>query len=277
MSLFGRVAQARFSLAQFRVRFAAWRAFLRGRRTYQLLSEGELKATRKADTVFIFGSGGSLNDITPDEWQRFAQADTLGFNWFVHQRFVRCDYHLVREICSTDLDTKTWQREIRQYFDLIASNPLYARTVFLVQTGFRATNGNRALGLRLLPAAARVFLWRSRRDLADPTRSFADGLTHGHSTLQECVNFAYLMGWRRIVLVGVDLYDRQYFWMPPGAPLWSDSTTAEAHRTAKGLIEALGRWRQQFGREGVELFVYNPRSLLTAVLPVWSRSHAAAS
>jgi hypothetical protein len=273
-----RIAQAHFSTQQFRVRFAAWCAFLRNRGAYRVLSEVELKATRKRDTVFIFGSGGSLNEITPDEWQQIAEGDTLGFNWFVHQRFVRCDYHLVREICSTDLDRTTWQPEIRQYFELIAANPLYAHTVFLVQTGFRATNGNRAIGLRLLPPAARVFLWRSRRDLAEPTRSLAEGLTHAHSTLQECVNFAYLMGWRRIVLVGVDLYDRQYFWMPPGAPLWSDATTAEVHRTAAGLIESLGRWRRQFEREGVELFVYNPRSLLAAVLPVWSRSsHAAAS
>ena len=41
--------------------------------------------------MFIFGSGASLNAITPTEWTEIERHDTLGFNWFVRQSFVRCD------------------------------------------------------------------------------------------------------------------------------------------------------------------------------------------
>jgi hypothetical protein len=274
----GRVQRLKTDLMHFPVRFGAWRAFQTHRHEYHILLEPNLRATRKSDTVFIFGSGSSLNDIDAREWQAIGRHDTIGFNWFVHERFVRCDYHLVREIGSSDLDETVWRPQLAQYSDLIRRNPHFANTVFLVQTGFRATNGNRAIGLRLLPAGARVFLWRSRRERTEPTRSLTDGLAHAHGTLAECVNFAYLLGWRRIVLAGVDLYDRRYFWLPPDQPVAGDTCTAAEHRTARsGLIDLLGRWRGDFLREGVELFVYNPRSLLAESLPVWPRVEAAAS
>ena len=74
-------------------------------RAYRALTEEELRRTRKSDTVFIFGSGYSLNDIPPEQWREIERHDTLGFNWFVHQRFVRCDYQLIREICTTERDS----------------------------------------------------------------------------------------------------------------------------------------------------------------------------
>ena len=55
----------------------------RGRRRYRELSESELRATRTSDTVFIFGSGASLKDLTVDEWSAIAaEANTISFREF---------------------------------------------------------------------------------------------------------------------------------------------------------------------------------------------------
>jgi hypothetical protein len=257
------------------VRMQPWLRFLVAKRAYRLLTEEELRTTRRSDTVFVFGSGASLNEITPIEWRRFEEHDTLGFNWFVHQRFVRCDYHLIRGIPDDDLDRSVWRSQLAEYFDLLRSNPYFTDTVFLVQSGFRAINGNRAIGYRYLSTTNDVFLWRTNtaRDL--PSESFAAGLVHRHSTLEECVNLAYLTGWRRIVLVGVDLYDRRYFWLPPDEARSVDerrgaSATATHDRATSGMVEAMKAWGDWLGRRGVELSVYNPRSLLAARLPVYS-------
>jgi hypothetical protein len=267
-----RLKHARAAIQYFPVRLRAWLAFKRRVASYQCLTEERLRATRKSDTVFIFGSGASLNDISPAEWTSIAAHDTMGFNWFVRQRFVRCDYHLVREMGSDDLDPASWRPVLEEYFDLARHNPHYADTVFLVQTGFRATNGNRAIGLGLLPAESAVFLWHSRRGRREPTTRLSDGLAHVHATLEDCVNFAFLMGWRAIVLTGIDLYDRRYFWLGPDEPIRGDVTTAGLHNTAKTeMIDLLGDWRERFLRSGVELSVYNPRSLLARRLPVWQR------
>jgi hypothetical protein len=250
-------------------RLAAWAMFRRGISRYQVLDEAAVVATRKSDTVFVFGSGASLNDISPAGWRAMEAHDTIGFNWFVHQKFLRCDYHLLREVGPTDLDPAARPR-LREYCDLIRTNPNYASTVLLVQTGFRATNGHLAIGLGLLPPDRRIFLWRSLRDRTEPSRSLTEGLAHQYGTLEECVNFAALMGWTTIVIAGVDLYDRRYFWLGTDEPVYGDTTTAGLHNLASsGLVSRLGKWRADFAARGIDMFVHNPNSLLAQTVPVW--------
>jgi hypothetical protein len=262
-------------LQRVRVRLPAWLRFLAARRAYRFVGPDELAARRRSDTVFVFGSGASLNDIPLDEWRAIAAHDTFGFNWFVHERFVRCDFHLIRGIPDTDVDPRVWRPQLAEYFRLVATNPCFAGTAFLVQGGFRAINGNRALGYRLLPRDRPVLRWRSRRSPLDapPSRSFGEGLVHGHSTLQDAVNAAYLLGWRKIVLAGVDLYDRRYFWLPPDETRSLDvargADAGSTHsRATTGMVATLGRWGEWLAAEGVALEVLNPQSLLAEVLPV---------
>jgi len=256
-----------------RIQALPWLRSRRSRRLYRLLDEGQLRERRRSDTVYVFGSGASLNDLSPGDWEAIAARDTFGFNWFVHQSFVRCDFHLIRGIPDTDFDARIWKPQLREYFRLIRTNRCFADTVFCVQAGFRATNGNRAIGSRLLPEGSAIFLWRTRTGGSDPGRSFAEGLTHAHSTLTEVVNLAALAGWRRIVLAGVDLYDRNYFWLPPGETRSVDvrrsAAAGDPHvQAATGLGDLLEAWGREFAREGVSLEVLNPQSLLAGRLPV---------
>jgi hypothetical protein len=277
-----RASELREAIRLLPLRIGPWLRFQARKNAYRLLDEDELRATRRSDTVFVFGSGASLNDVEEDEWAHIEQHDTLGFNWWVHQRFVRADYHLIRGIPDTDLDPSVWRPQLAQYFGLIRSNPLFDETIFLVHSGFRAINGNRAIGLGHLPEGRRVFLWRTRIAFGSPSRSFAEGLVHGSSTLQEAINFSYLLGWKRIVLAGVDLYDRRYFWLPMGETRSvderRDATAVDPHvQAATGLIATLGAWREWLLAEGVELEVYNPRSLLAGTLPVYRHGSARAN
>jgi hypothetical protein len=263
------------ALRLFPYRIGPWLRFELNRGRYRLLDEAEVRLSRRSDTVFIFGSGWSLTELGTQDWKAIAEHDTLGFNWFVNQRFVRCDFHLIRGIPDSDLTRSVWRRQLAQYFTAIGSNPHFSDTVFLVQTGFRALNGNRAIGLRLLPERNPVFLWRTNMRDELPSRTFADGLVHGHSTLNECINFAFLAGWKRVVLAGVDLYDRRYFWLDPeetrSVDLGRGANAEDPHdRAGAGIVEALGIWARWLAGEGVELSVLNPRSLLAAELPVYA-------
>lgn len=241
--------------------------------SHRALTEEELLATRWSDTVYIFGSGASLNEIPAEEFAAFERAQTMGFNWFVHSTFVRVDFHLLREVAEYDWHPLRWRRELSHYGALVRGNPCYAETIFLVQGGFRALNGNRVLARRDLGRGRRVFRWTTATGRERLGTSFADGLSHAGGTLDECVNAAVLMGFRRIVLVGVDLYDRRYFWLGAEETLPSDrnrgATFAMAHATvSERTIERYGRWHAELAGRGVSLEVYNPRSLLAAVLPV---------
>jgi hypothetical protein len=243
---------------------AAWVRDAGGRRRYRELSERELIATRRSDTAFIFGSGYSLNAITPDQWRAISRCAVLSFREFPRQSFVRADYHLTGEVDFLD-----------EYAMRLRENALYRDAVFVVQEGWRAFNGNNLVGRHLLPDGARVFRYRrtARGRMADPSRTFADGLVHGFGSVFPVTNLAYLMGFRRIVLAGIDLNDKRYFWLAsdelrayekPGLAVDSVFTGAD------DIVALMGRWRALFESEGVSLLVFNPRSRLAGALPVFA-------
>lgn len=238
----------------------------RGRRTYRTLSEPELLATRTSDTAFVFGSGRSLVEITKDEWARMAEDDTISLREFPRQRWVRADYHLTSEVDFVD-----------EYAERLRSNPCYAETIFVVQEGLRAECGNELVGRGLFPPGARLFRYRRRRSrTAYPSRRFTDGLVHGSSTIFDATNFAYLMGYRRIVLVGVDLYNKEYFWLGPGETRTYEHGGADARNVFVGadpIVSLMSAWRDALEEDGVELSTYNPRSLLAGRIPTfeWDR------
>ena len=246
---------------------------------YTSLNDDQIRATRKSDTVFLFGSGYSVNHITPAEWSEISKHDTLSFNWFIHQNFVRIDYHLIREICHGDLDPSIWKPKIHEYARLLCQNPYYKDCIYLIQKGWKAINGNRMLGMKLLPKDTPVFRYfnRARGIYEPPSESFSKGIVHGAGTLIDCVNFAYIMGWKHIVLVGLDLYDRRYFWLQQDETRDADTlrgaTHQDQHNMANSLIPYLKDWRAHFQTEKKEIFVFNPKSLLAQVLPVFSISN----
>lgn len=248
------------------------------RRQLALLDEEGLKKTVRSDTAFVFGSGASLRDLTPAEWAHIGRHDTIGFNYFIRQRFVRLDFHIVGEVATGD-DTRReiWEPAVRQYAEIIESNPFCRDTIVGLQQGWRAHQSNRLIALGLVPPSRRVFRYRriGRGVLRRPSPSLVAGLVHGAGSVCGAVNLAYAMGFRRIVLTGIDLYDSRYFWLNSDeargdlVELGRPDPSAR-HPTASSLIRYLGAWRAQMQREGVELTVYNPRSLLTETLPVYA-------
>lgn len=242
---------------------------------YNRLTVADLMVKRRAKTVFVFGSGASLNAIPPAEWARMEAFDTFGFSWFVYQRFVRMDFALLREL-AIHPDARIVRTLAAHYGEVFSANRRFQDTVLLVQGGWRAIAGNYVLGLRSLRPGAPVFRFDTAgRGCLPPSESLDTGLVHGPGTLTDAINAAYLLGWERIVLVGVDLYDRRYFWLPPDVgDVLSENvrggTVSDEHNTVRnGIIALLGDWRSIMGAKGVSLEVYNPRSLLAEVLPVF--------
>jgi hypothetical protein len=238
------------------------------RRTYRHLAEHELLARRRSDTAFVFGSGRSLASLADDEWHRIEEHDTVGFSEFQRQRKVRVDFHIVGEVYDVD-----------EYAALFREHPGYADTVYVLQEGLLAARSNELVARRLLPPSAAVFRYRrtSRGVFAPPSRRFADGLVHAFNSSIGATNFALLLGHRRIVVTGVDLFNREYFWLEPGQARPNEESDEAARlefRGADAVVDTFGRWRELLEPEGVELLVYSPESRLADVLPVFSWERA---
>ena len=272
-----RVQPWRWSRVQYH-RAGPWLADRRRRARLRTLDTEALQSLRRSDVAFVFGSGGSLRDITRAEWSHIASHGTIGFNYFMRQRFVRVDFHLVAEIATGDeMDRRRWEPAVREYATLIADNPHYRSTVLGLQEGWPAWSANRLVALGLIPEDRAVFRYRrvARGTMRRPTKSLSEGLVHGAGTVVGCVNLAYVLGFRRIVLTGVDLYDSRYFWLEPEETRGDlvqihGQTHLQRHPTADALVPYLGQWRHMLEEEGIDLTVYNRRSLLAEVMPVYS-------
>jgi hypothetical protein len=231
-------------------------------------------ASRRSDRIFIFGSGASLNDITPEQWTHIAEHNTFGFSLFVYQEFVRTDYHLLRELyIGKEFDRDFWLPYSQEFVDYLDSNPHFDDTILLVQSGWRSMTVNRIIALGLLKKSRKLLRFKTKvRDAnALPSFNFEDGIVHGAGTLTDAVNLAALGGWKHLILTGVDLYDGRYFWEAAHANAEDFGRDPnQVHNTVNnGIIDSMARWRDALAEQGIKLWVYNPRSLLTRVLPVY--------
>ena len=109
---------------------------------------------------------------------------------------------------------------------------------------------------------------RTARVLSESLRR---GLVHGWNSSIDAANLAVVMGFRQIVLVGVDLYDHGYFWLADGARRANvTGAVGSPFPTAAPVVDLFRRWRELLEPDGVRLMVQNPRSLLAGVLETFS-------
>jgi hypothetical protein len=243
-----------------------WFADRKARRFYKTLTEADLYSARKSETVFICGTGLSIASITPDEWRNMEKYDVLSFRCFPKQTFVKVDFHVTGEIDDVD-----------EYANDINKNCLYNQTLFLVQEGLRAHMGNRLIGRKKLRTTAPLFRFRrkARGVMAPLSKNFSDGVVHGFGSVCKAINVAYILGWKRVVLVGIDLYDHRHFYHPPDKLRnveKSGIALDDSYVTSAGIVDLVATWSNYLKKEGRGIYVYNPKSLLAARIPVFEWS-----
>lgn len=69
---------------------------------------------------------------------------------------------------------------------------------------------------------------------------------HKGATLFDVVNISYILGYKEIVLVGIDLYDRRYFWLERNetdkCDLKRGKTYSDNHATTDNVLSGLAFW-----------------------------------
>ena len=241
----------------------AWFADLKGRSFYKEATEFDLHEKRKSDTVFICGTGYSITSIPPEKWRVIEKHDVLSFRCFPKQKFVKVGFHVIGEI-----------DDIEEYADDINKNPMYDQSIFLVQEGFRARKANHLIGEKKLRISAPLFRFK-RKDrgiMAPLSKNFSAGVVHGFGSVCEAINVAYIIGWKRIVLVGIDLYDHRHFYHPPDKLRDVEKSGIildEPYTTSAGIVELVGMWSEALASEGREIFIHNRHSLLSKILPIF--------
>ncbi len=258
------------------------------KKSYDVVNYGDVVASKKSDKVFIFGSGYSLNSISEEEWKHIDQFDTIGFSGSIYLDKIRQKYLLFRSWTETVEGMTDWENDTREVLDVIKNNKSLDDTIFFLPRNLSSLFINRIIAEKLWDKKNKIYFYYTDKLGKLPHADVRSGLVHAKGGLCSAISMAVGLGYKEIVLAGVDLYDNRYFWLPYEQTLtWSETekklvpgdvtarglTVNSTHNTVNsGIIDLVQEW-DRYCREnlGISMYVYNPKSLLAKVLPVYVR------
>lgn len=246
-----------------------------------------VKKHRKSgnERIYIFGSGYSLNDLSKKDWNSIrSTGDTLSFNEFYYSNFIKLDYYIFREVESKYFDfippkirkrfnTIFYIKKIKEIYNIINNNVYMEKTKYFFLC--EKKSGASLLYYMLYRKSLELHGFYSNyydRTINWPISKTPQNIPHGKATLLDAINIAYLMGYKEIILAGVDLYDRNYFYLRKGETRGFDRkkgfSANDMHNTLKHIIDTLKLWKPDLKKHGVNIKLLNPKSLLNEVFDI---------
>lgn len=278
---------------------------IRAKVAHRELSHAELAARKRSDTIVILATGTSIAGITPKQWDFIGRHNSFGINMFLAHEFMPDMVHL--EVAAPWAYPFCFEEK---FYGQALKDPArdYAETPIVFSRQQVAKGFHPKFMPYVFPDPCQVYAYEGFRSLRIPLekkispddlegydRDPAKPLLGVRSSLSLLVHFCYRLGFEKIILAGVDLYDKDYFWYDPGRyPEWQ--WHKEAMHQANAARERLYGFHKvkhgttrfaKNGREfhsiltflpavndlvlkpaGCELFVANPKSLLAKDLEV---------
>lgn len=256
---------------------------------YKVENEFNIKKKLTSKTIFIFGAGSSICDLNKRELKKILDCHTMGCNYFAIQDFIRLDFHVFREMGKSSKPEDQGKvifdfNMMSKFSEILKKNKKLQNTIFFLQTGYDAWGPNILRGLRFLKKSAKIFLYSNTRSFRSikTSNNLNDPIYHGSSTITDCIHLAYLLGFNKIVLCGVDLNDRRYFWNQKklrfydlngvtsnGGEYSGENNQSESHRSKDGLVKDLRKWNEELKKQEVKLYTLNKKSILSDFLPTY--------
>jgi hypothetical protein len=181
----------------------------------------KLERFKSSNTLFIMGSGPSICDMSDEQFRHISKHDSFGFtNWTMHDH-VPTFYMNEFKSRTTELDNCQEQ----ELANLVAKKDLYQNTALIFRAGstiFKNIKGIEKYGFPF----DNVFLaidigvnGRNKNEFIDSLKLLKNLgiidinqlMLQKTSSLFRCIIFAYKLGYKKIVLCGIDLTGDQYF------------------------------------------------------------------
>jgi hypothetical protein len=183
-----------------------------------------LKGHRKTDTVIFYGTGHSINDITREDWNILKQYDSMSLNWFMYHDFIVPRFYYRGENSGTVFGRK-WKKLFNE------KRGMYKNTTFLTKKQKHLDLKNVGVKQAYVLNFHNTFSKTMMKRLG-PEKAYKKCLKgfkiipnklyfFGRSTVCPLLVLLYQMGYKEIILYGIDLNDRRYF--------WSDRKKSEVH------------------------------------------------
>ncbi len=177
--------------------------------------EFDLKKHKKSDTLFILGSALSVMDLTPSDWAEIKKHDTFGFNAWLFHDFVPTYYGIEPMANEQLFDSYTGALSERrkeyentpvfvQYQHLKMRNKSFShKGINQDNLWFNAPFMPNTTNERVLKKMIDKWASIQHTDLSE--------VFHYAGSLSYTITMGYIMGYKKIVLLGVDLNSSEYY------------------------------------------------------------------
>ena len=253
------------------------------KKSFQILDLNEVRRKyKKSDTIFVLGNGPTINDVTEDQWRHIAKCDSIGVNvWPVH-KFVPTFYRM-----------KIHEREyLEDYSKAIAENiKHYGNTVFFIHEMRFERGLHPKIYPELFPDEPLIcpYVYRGVKIAKDEdftADNFKDSIAY-RGALSITLDIIKNFGYKKIILMGVDLYSSDHFYDSYENMQWQFSSgywkksLQEMKKTRHGCISKPKPYKKNIDEflyaldeiyykpKGIELFIGSQKSLLYPGIPVY--------
>lgn len=249
----------------------------------------ELFQRKLGNKLFILGSGSSLGSMPEEIFKEIKKNSAMSLNFSITQNFLPTNFHVFREIgLANEQDEYADYQLLNELAKLMTDNRSYENAVFFIQDGIKAWATNKFLSTIQFQKPIQIF--RYKNSILPNKILLGKGfnsVTHFASTISDCINLGVLLGYKEIILCGVDLNDRLYFWqkypekcikisaLESSKNDYSDAehTIEKAkktpHRSAERLIKFVHENYNVLLKKGITLSIENPKSPLAEIIPVY--------
>jgi hypothetical protein len=247
--------------------------FVRRSAGIPLLEEVDLRQFKGSDSLFILGSRPSINRISDARWSEIKRHDTVGFNWWLYHPLIPKFYFL------ESFEREAAPEHFECYLSLARARAAdYAgtikiamelhkpgtQTVLALDSGFKQNlfaAHSVAVPARDENELACAFRYLQRTGSFNRAGRFSHLLKHAAS-LTSLLVFAVKLGYKRVVLCGIDLKTSLYFFQERS--LYSESwempsaAASQPHETDVQLT-----WRVPVSRvvACIKRLIYDPSEI----------------
>ena len=240
---------------------------------------------KRKDRIFILGSGSSPKTLSDGFINHMEKSGAVfAFNASVDYSRLNIDYCIVREefyikkqLFNYDFKFVSNKKLFMEFSEKFQKDHLKTTWIFLNVDRVSGSNicwYNSAGNLR-----NRISFYKNTIDRQKnwPPSEKMINIPHGSATLFDAINISYILGYKEIVLVGVDLYDSKYFNLPNDKTrefdLNRNRKNTDIHGTAPHVIEGIVKWKEFFKKKGINIFVENPKSLIANEIDIYNISN----
>ncbi|MGU5646343.1 hypothetical protein [Aeromonas caviae] len=170
----------------------------------------QLPWRKKTNKLYILGSGGSINDITDDEWNTIKQHDSIGVNYFYFHKFKPTAHFVELGKSKAAFDC------VHKYLlcNKERTEPVFMQIRHLINNEVTLQSAKNRVHLYspTTMQSKNIDILRQYLKFSYLPLWKKSPLIQHSSTLDCVINFAVRQGYKEICLVGVDLNNNQYFW-----------------------------------------------------------------